>query len=37
VVHGEGEGPRAMAARLKAALPGAEVTIPALGDGFTLG
>ncbi|MBK7771682.1 MAG: MBL fold metallo-hydrolase [bacterium] len=37
VVHGEGEGPRAMAARLKAALPGAEVTVPALGDGFTLG
>jgi metallo-beta-lactamase family protein len=37
VVHGEGDGPLALAARLRAALPGAEVTIPKLGDGFDLG
>ena len=37
VVHGEGDGPRALAARLEAALPDARVTIPQLGDGFDLG
>ena len=37
VVHGEGDGPLALAARLRVALPDAEVTIPKLGDGFDLG
>ena len=36
VVHGEGDGPTAMAERLRAAWPAAKVAIPALGDGFTL-
>lgn len=36
VVHGEGDGPTALAARLRAAWPGAEVAVPALGDGFAL-
>lgn len=37
VVHGEGNAPVALAARLRSAWPGAEVTVPALGDGFDLG
>jgi metallo-beta-lactamase family protein len=36
VVHGEGNAPVALAARLRAAWSGAEVTVPALGDGFDL-
>lgn len=36
VVHGEGNAPVALSARLRAAWPGAEVTVPALGDGFDL-
>ncbi|MBM4130940.1 MBL fold metallo-hydrolase [bacterium] len=36
VVHGEGDGPAALKARLEAALPGVEVAVPAHGDGFDL-
>ncbi len=36
VVHGEGNAPVALAARLRSAWSGAEVTVPALGDGFDL-
>ncbi len=36
VVHGEGDGPAALAQRLRTALPEAQVAIPGLGDSFAL-